>query len=51
MIRRALAGFFCLATLGAWSARAHFVWVDLKDAADAAQQAELYLSELPEPGE
>lgn len=50
MIRRAVAGFFCVATLGAVTAQAHFVWVDLKDTA-TAQQAELYLSELPEPGE
>jgi hypothetical protein len=50
MIRSAVVGLSCLAL---WSspAGAHFVWVDLKQSADGQPQAQLYLSELPEPGE
>ena len=51
MIRSAVVGLSCLALFATASARAHFVWVDLKQSADGQPQAQLYLSELPEPGE
>ena len=49
MIRGAIVGLSCLALFAA-PAEAHFVWVDLKESADGQPQAQLYLSELPEPG-
>lgn len=51
MIRSAFIGLSCLALFATAPARAHFVWVDLKESADGQPQAQLYLSELPEPGE
>jgi hypothetical protein len=51
MIRSASVSLSCLALFAPAFARAHFVWVDLKQSADGRPQAQLYLSELPEPGE
>jgi len=51
MLARTTAALICLLTLGAASAEAHFVWIDLAPAAGGQPQARLYFGEQPEPGE
>ncbi|REK10533.1 MAG: DUF3386 family protein [Planctomycetota bacterium] len=51
MLRYAFGALLGLAVLGASAARAHFIWLDVRPAADGGSQAALYFSEAPEPGE
>ncbi len=51
MLHKTTLALACVFSMAASSARAHFIWIDLKHSDEGLDQAQVYFGEQPEPGE